>query len=290
MEEPLVSIVMSTYNRAHLLEEAVESIKSQTYKNWMLVLVDDCSKDTTKVVMAKLAAEDKRILRVFNSHNMGSIESKRRHMLEARGKYLAVLDDDDKWTPYYLRIMVEALEANPDKYGVYCNALIGINNKVIHWISSKGRPFPNILPSTMLWKSDKYKEFGGWDPWLKYYHAEGDLWIRANGREKFIGIPTQLVTIGYQEDNMSKNKLKSAIGLIQILRKHKKNVPDLAGFYLRIGVHMAESNRKYLKWLYSSFKVKPSIEVLGGILLTWFLGRKGFLRTYKLWRKLNGYV
>jgi len=145
-----VSIVMSTYNRTHSLPRAIKSILEQTFKDWDLTIIDDCSTDGTKIFLSRIAsriATEIPMVVIFNKQNLGSL-CKNKYMLEARGDYIAILDDDDQWEPTYLEELVKALDEN-SQYGLaYCDAYrVDEKNNVRYWDSSKGKPFPNILPS-----------------------------------------------------------------------------------------------------------------------------------------------
>ena len=94
-----VSIVVPVYNAEKYLEETVESVRRQTYENWELLLVDDCSSDTSAEVMKRLAERDARIRPVFQPQNGGAAKARNRGIREAEGGYIAFLDADDIWKP-----------------------------------------------------------------------------------------------------------------------------------------------------------------------------------------------
>lgn len=92
-----VSIVVPVYNAEKYLEETVESVRKQTYENWELLLVDDCSSDKSAEVMKRLAERDARIRPVFQPQNGGAAKARNRGIREAEGSYIAFLDADDIW-------------------------------------------------------------------------------------------------------------------------------------------------------------------------------------------------
>ncbi|MPY20323.1 glycosyltransferase family 2 protein [Paenibacillus glucanolyticus] len=100
--EQLISIVMPTYNRAHIISGAIESILSQSYGNWELIVVDDRSTDHTKEAIREWASRDARIRYVCNEREKGPGGARNTGMLAARGEYLAFLDSDDEWYPCHL--------------------------------------------------------------------------------------------------------------------------------------------------------------------------------------------
>lgn len=110
MNTPLVSIITPAYNCSAKLTETVQSVKAQTYKNWELLIIDDCSKDDTLSVALHLAKHEPRI-RVFKQENNGGASlARNRGINEANGKYIAFLDGDDMWLPYKLEYQIRYME------------------------------------------------------------------------------------------------------------------------------------------------------------------------------------
>lgn len=105
----LVSIIMPNYNSEKYVEETIKSIISQTYENWELLFVDDCSTDKSVELVRSFGDERIRILQ--NEVNSGAAVSRNFALREARGKWMAFLDSDDIWEPYklerQLKFMVE---------------------------------------------------------------------------------------------------------------------------------------------------------------------------------------
>jgi len=94
----LVSIIMPSYNTGRFIKETIESVLKQTYSDWELIIVDDCSTDDTDAVVAPYLA-DSRILYIKNDVNSGAAISRNRALREAKGKWIAFLDSDDLWEP-----------------------------------------------------------------------------------------------------------------------------------------------------------------------------------------------
>ena len=92
----LVSIIMPSFNTARFLHETISSVLAQTYENWELILVDDCSSDDTDQVVEKYLS-DERIHYLKNETNSGAAVSRNRALREAKGKWIAFLDSDDLW-------------------------------------------------------------------------------------------------------------------------------------------------------------------------------------------------
>ena len=100
---PLVSVIIPTYNRAEIIEEAVDSVLAQDYKDFELIVVDDGSTDNTSEVLATYGDD----IRVLYQENKGVSAARNRGISEAAGKLIAFLDSDDLWMPQKLTTQVE---------------------------------------------------------------------------------------------------------------------------------------------------------------------------------------
>lgn len=94
----LVSIIMPSYNTGRFISETIDSVLAQTYENWELIIVDDCSTDNTDEVVQKYLS-DHRVKYLKNEKNSGAAASRNRALREAEGKWIAFLDSDDLWSP-----------------------------------------------------------------------------------------------------------------------------------------------------------------------------------------------
>ena len=108
--EGLVSIIMPSYNTALYIEETIQSVLNQTYPNWELIIVDDCSNDNTDEVLEKI--KDPRIHYLKNEKNSGAAVSRNKALREAKGQWIAFLDSDDLWMPNKLEKQIRFMEEN----------------------------------------------------------------------------------------------------------------------------------------------------------------------------------
>lgn len=139
-ETPLVSVIMPAYNAEKYIIEAVESIIKQSYSNWELIIVDDCSTDSTNLVINKFS--DARIHVYKNCDNKGIAYTTNRAIQLSSGKYLALLDDDDISMPNRLEKQVKLLEDNSDIDVLGGRTIyIDADGKEIGW-----SPVPRINP------------------------------------------------------------------------------------------------------------------------------------------------
>ena len=114
---PKVSVVIPTHNRAVLLHRAVESVLVQTYTDFEVIIVDDCSSDNTQEVIREFS--DPRVYPIRHDINKGVAAARNTGIAHARGEYVAFLDDDDECTPDRLADQVRVLDSNPDVGMVY---------------------------------------------------------------------------------------------------------------------------------------------------------------------------
>jgi glycosyltransferase involved in cell wall biosynthesis len=116
--DPLVSVVVPSYNVEKYLGECVESVLNQTYSNWEMIIVNDGSQDNTLECAQKYADEDQRIT-VINQKNGGVSAARNAGLFAAKGKYIVFLDGDDYWRPEFLAKLTEAIERSGKKIA-YC--------------------------------------------------------------------------------------------------------------------------------------------------------------------------
>lgn len=108
----LVSVIMPSYNCGKYVEETIHSVQAQTYTNWEIVFMDDCSTDDTIRIVSEMREKDKRI-RVFrNIDNYGAAYTRNHALKEARGRWIAFLDSDDLWEPTKIEKQVAFMENN----------------------------------------------------------------------------------------------------------------------------------------------------------------------------------
>lgn len=113
----LVSIIMPSYNTGRFIAETVRSVMAQTYTDWELIIVDDCSTDdSVKVILNSFQDQQSRIRLFVNEKNSGAAVSRNKALREARGKYIAFLDSDDLWAPGKLEKQVRFMEENGYKF------------------------------------------------------------------------------------------------------------------------------------------------------------------------------
>jgi glycosyltransferase involved in cell wall biosynthesis len=196
-QAPAVSVIIPTYRRQDLISQTLESVFSQTFRDFEVVVVNDGSPDRTEAIIAPLAAKGK--IRYFAHQNAGQSAARNHGAIEARGKFFAFLDDDDLWPPDKLEWQVRYLEENPhvgvvaggcetflDKIPTHRAAPIedGSANGPIDFILL-ARRCPIESPGQTLIRCNSFRELGGFDPDPDFSGAEDyDFWLRALRRNR----------------------------------------------------------------------------------------------------------
>jgi len=172
---PLVSVLIPSYNSGAYLDDSIQSILDQTYPNWELIITDDCSTDNSVEVAKKHANRDKRIKVYENEKNRGISGNMNRGLKHCKGKYIAILDADDWSYPYRLKKQVEVMEEN--KKVAACSGFFDVCDENLKSKYIKDLPetnqelrkamkryMPLIHPGTMwrasaLFKTNLYPEY-----------------------------------------------------------------------------------------------------------------------------------
>lgn len=108
----LVSIITPAYNAAAYIAETIESVFAQSYTNWEMLIVNDCSKDNTAEIVQSYAKKDKRIKLINLKQNSGAAVARNTAIQNAKGRYIAFLDSDDLWKEEKLQKQIEFMQKN----------------------------------------------------------------------------------------------------------------------------------------------------------------------------------
>ena len=144
----LVSIIMPSYNCGGFVEEAIHSVQAQTYTNWEIIFMDDCSADDTIHRVSNIQEKDRRI-RLFQSHyNLGAAVSRNNALREAKGRWVAFLDSDDIWEPEKLEKQIRFMKENNYVFSYTCYQEIDSESKLSGTIISG----PNHITKRGMYK------------------------------------------------------------------------------------------------------------------------------------------
>jgi len=186
---PRVSVIIPTYNRAHLIDRAIQSVLSQTYQDFEVIVVDDGSTDKTEEVVLSFGSEKMRYVR--HETNRGVAAARNTGVRVARGEYIAFQDSDDEWYPNRLEIISKIVEDRKDIDFIISYGKVMKNGEIIGdvgrapWINDLSkeelvvRLFSGnfIALQAVVVKKEKIIEVGGFDE--SFPSAEDyDLWLR----------------------------------------------------------------------------------------------------------------
>lgn len=146
----LVSIITPCYNSERYLSETIKSVLSQSYANWEMLIVDDCSTDKSYEIALDFSKKDSRIKVYKNSENQGACYSRNFAINMAKGKYIAFLDSDDVWLPQKLAEQILFMKKNDCDFSFSeyewideCGKPIGVKARVVNHLSYKKNLFHN---------------------------------------------------------------------------------------------------------------------------------------------------
>lgn len=234
---PLVSCVMSTYNRYEFLKESVESILKQTYKNFELIIVLEKCENQNKIEQILKKINDKRIIIIKNSEKLGFAESLNIGISKSKGKYIARMDDDDISLPERFEKQVKFMEENP-QYGIVGTKgqFFGKYNTIIPIDTNSERlkintlfKTPFIHPTVMIRKDmiDKYNlQYDS-----NYFTEDYELWSRAIEYFPITNIDEVLLLYRSGVDNLTNGNNEN-----KIHTSHKKIMSNQFNKYLHLEI------------------------------------------------------
>lgn len=218
----LVSIIMPSYNTAQYISKTIQSVLDQTYINWELIIVDDCSTDNTDEIIEKYLT-DSRIRYIKNARNSGAAASRNRALKEAKGRWIAFLDSDDLWEPQKLEKQIAFMKGNGYAFS-YTDYMIQLNGE-----------------------------------WLPYVYTGPRVVTR---RKMYNYCYFSTITVMYDRDvvgliqieNLRKNN-DYAMWLQAIEKSNCYRLPECLSYYIKHEGSISSGNKlKLIKWHYILFK------------------------------------
>jgi len=290
-ENPKVSVIIPTYNRAHLVGRAIQSVLNQTYQDFEIIVVDDGSADNTKEVIKKFQEQDKRVKYIRHEKNRGGSAARNTGIKASRGEYIAFLDSDDKWVPGKLEKQLKKINDSELKPGAVYTGLkyVDIQRRNIRVKKPKyrGNIFQTLLvmnvvgtASSVLVKKECLNIVGLFDESLPS-RQDLDMWIRISKKFNFDFILEPLTFVTEHEDRITENleaKVKGyEILLEKIYDELKEDRSELAKYYYDLGIIYLKLGhlkfcRKYLMKAVINYPLIKAMIVLG---LT-MIGQRGY--------------
>ena len=226
--DPVVSVIIPSYNAKKYLEQTIRSVIAQTMEEWELFVIDDGSSDDSVQIAHDLAKEDSRIHVLQNEQNMGVSATRNRGIDLSRGKYIAFLDSDDIWHPEKLQCQLARLEETGAKFCYCAYDIVGADGHTVRsnyavpteigyeqMLGENVMLCSSVLLDAELAKKYKFN--------TQYYHEDYLLWLQilADGYEA-VGCTETLVNWRFIENSRSFNKWNSAKNRWKIYRNYLK--------------------------------------------------------------------
>ena len=212
----LISIIMAAYNAEKTIELAIESVLNQTYSNFELLVINDCSKDRTAKLVEAFSAKDNRVRLISNEKNCGVSFTREHGLEEAKGAWIAVLDSDDAWAPEKLEKQIELQNRTNADLLFTGSAFMDSDGRPIDWYlhAPEEVTYRQLLKQNILSNSSALvrKEL-----YAKYYavgdgmHEDFAIWlsILKEGKKAY-GVDEPLLIYRIAKSSKSGNKVKAA--------------------------------------------------------------------------------
>jgi glycosyltransferase involved in cell wall biosynthesis len=282
--KPEVSVIIPTYNRANIISRAIRSVLAQTYENFEIIIIDDGSTDNTEEVIQSFSERRIRYLRHKVNRGRGTVRNKA--LTEARGEYIAFLDDDDEWLPTKLERQLQVFKTSDiENLGlVLCGMTVIGSNFIREWCPpQRGWMYEYFLSMISLgiswlpcWlvKKNLVTEVGPFDNLSS--GQDIDWLLRASKLSQIDFIPESLVVV-HQESGYDPNS--TAIRRLNLTRKYAEELNQrpqlLQSCYIKISqsYHKQRNSKEARHYLVLAIKAYPlTLRPYIQLLLASFMG------------------
>ena len=282
-KKKLVSIILNCYNGEKYLQQALNSIEKQSYKNWELIFWDNRSTDNSKNIFRSF--KNKKFKYYFSKKHTSLYKARNLAIKKSRGQFISFIDADDLWERNKLKDQVKLFLRNNHVSLIYSNLWIqneNLKKRKLYWKKElpSGLIYKKIIKEycigiiTVMIKRNILSKKNAFDP--KYsVIGDFDLFTRLAKKNKFMAVQAPLATYRIHGDNLSlKNRIKEINELKQWLRKNKyelqsfekkiiQNKIDLRNFlYLKSKGQFIESIKLFLNKPFLNKKLKNFILLL----------------------------
>ena len=259
MNKPTVSIIMSTYNDAAYIKEAIDSVLTQSYTDWEFIIINDASTDNSDAIIKDYVKNDNRFKYLLNKKNKKQAVNLNTCISLAKGQYLAVLDSDDVWIDIHkLKKQVNFLNKHP-KYGFVGSwaYLTDKNNNRISLLQfpetdSAIRKYMLIencfMHDTVLMRKTSVDRIGGYNTKLRSTH-DYCLWLKLGLTGKMYIMKDYMLNYRQNPKGSTLSKYNQQLEeTSKIIKEFKNNYPDYskAIFLWRLRKYIPKNNHKIL--------------------------------------------
>lgn len=245
-----VSIILATYNRAHFLDAAIESVRRQSFQDWELVISDDASTDDTAEKVKEWQKKDPRIVYRRNEKNLGIAGNYNAAFQAARGEYLAMLDDDDYWVADdKVERQVRFLDENFDHVGVGGGMAVldALGKEAFRYLKPetdaairRSMFFSNPMAnSTTLFRRSAAEQLGWYNASIEH-GADRDFWLRMGRIGKLYNFQDYFssYTLGGQNALLRAQRVMFRC-ILRFIKQYKNDYPHYrAGMVFNYGAYV----------------------------------------------------
>lgn len=248
----LISIVLPVYNGEKYLKESLDSILAQTYNNWELLILDDCSMDSSSEIAKDYATRDKRIYYYRNDHNLCLPRNLNKGFKLAKGNYLTWTSDDNRFKPEALERMYRELNNNRNAQFVFASCRV---------IDSQGEPIEymmvnekrkkeivgqNVVGACFMYTRKVYNEIGEYDPDLTLVE-DFDYWQRICAKFDVVVIDDILYEYRWHDGTLTSTMKKETFNknLEKMLLKNRSlfgKIDSESSYYFYRGLYNCKQN------------------------------------------------
>ena len=267
-QKPKVSVIIPTYNRASLLRRSIQSVLNQTFQDFEIIVVDDCSTDNTEQVVKNFQEKDKRIRYIKHKENKGGAAARNSGIKASKGEFIGLLDDDDEWLPKKLEKQIKKFQLlkQSENVGVVYSGYFLVTDRTKKKISQivptlRGNVFNKLLSQcilgspTPLIKKICFDKVGVFDETLPSCQ-DWDMWIRIAKYYSFDFVPDALAMHHIHGSQISVDLSAKIIGREKLIQKYKSDLlksPESFSLILKrlavlnFLIGEAKKGKKYLK-------------------------------------------
>jgi len=238
MNQPLVSVIIPSFNRQNSIAKSIESALSQGYKNLEIIVIDNNSIDDTPKILAEFSKKDNRIKVIVNEQDLSLVKTLNKAIKISTGEYIARLDDDDTWLDTHkIEKQVDFLEAHQD-HVLIGTGVIAVNE---HGTEISRTLLPQqhrqitdamlyrclFIHSAVVFRRDVFEALGGYNETLQVGGEDYDLWLRMGLVGKMYNLPEYMVCYQESGQKLSRTNRKNVlIRNILLIKKYGKDYPS----------------------------------------------------------------
>lgn len=289
MKLPVVSVLITSYNRSEYIAVAIESVLSQTFTDFELIIVDDASTDDTLYIARKYEDIDKRIKVYANDQNLGDYPNRKKAASYAIGKYIKYVDSDDILYPHGLDVMVKGMNQFPDAAlgmvwgdAIFEPSPFSYSSHAAYYSYFFHNKWMQVGPSGSIYRRNAFEQVGGFD--LLPYVGDFDLNLKLGALYPVVRLQNDLFFYRIHQDQQTIEEKKSPQGdeilIFKIQKRHLESINCPLSFSERkeakIIIEKLQARRAFKKLIFQ-FNYQSFYDLIFESGLGW----RGFLRGIK---------